>query len=82
VRGPKVEKITISALDALSVPAAMTVDVKLNGRRYLQDRATTAILAGSDIHAITFTERWTLTLSGGAENPWQITAATSPALTR
>jgi predicted lipid-binding transport protein (Tim44 family) len=82
VRGPKVEKITISALDALTVPAAMTVDVKLTGRRYLQDRASAAVLAGSDIHAITFTERWTLTLSGDAQNPWQITAATSPALTR
>ena len=82
VRGPKVEKITISGLDALTVPAAMTVDVKLTGRRYLQDRASAAILAGSDIHAITFTERWTLTLSGDAENPWQITAATTPALTR
>jgi predicted lipid-binding transport protein (Tim44 family) len=82
VRGPKVEKISISALDALSVPAAMTVDVKLTGRRYLQDRATAAVLAGSDIHAITFTERWTLTLSGDAQNPWQITATTSPALTR
>jgi predicted lipid-binding transport protein (Tim44 family) len=80
VRGPKIERITISALDALAVPAAMTVDVKINGRRYLQDRASAAILAGSDIHAVTFTERWTFTLSGDERNPWQITALSSPAL--
>ena len=82
VRGPKIERIAISALDALSVPATMTIDVKINGRRYLQNRADAAILAGSDIHAVTFTERWTLSLSGDAENPWQITGASSAALSR
>jgi predicted lipid-binding transport protein (Tim44 family) len=82
VRGPQVERISIVALDALSVPATMSVDVKVTGRRYLQDRGTAAILAGSDVHAVTFTERWTLTLSGDAQNPWQITATDAPALSR
>ena len=82
VRGPRVERISIVALDALAVPATMTVDVKVHGRRYLQDRSSAAILAGSDIHAVTFTERWTLTLSGDEQNPWQITATATPALSR
>ncbi len=82
VRGPRIERISIVALDALAVPATMTVDVKVNGRRYLQDRSSAAILAGSDVHAVTFTERWTLTLSGDAQNPWQITATATPALSR
>ena len=82
VRGPKVERISIVTLDALAVPATMTVDVKVTGRRYLQDRASAAILAGSDVHAVTFTERWTMTLSGDAQNPWQITATVTPALSR
>ena len=82
VRGPHIERITIVALDALSVPATMTVDVKVTGRRYLQDRSTAAILAGSDVHAVTFTERWTLALSGDAQNPWQIVATDAPALSR
>jgi predicted lipid-binding transport protein (Tim44 family) len=82
VRGPRIERITIVTLDALSVPATMTVDVKVNGRRYLQDRASAAILAGSDIHAVTFTERWTMTLSNDPQNPWQITATVTPALSR
>jgi predicted lipid-binding transport protein (Tim44 family) len=82
VRGPKIERISILALDASTTPATMTADIKISGRRYLQNRASTAIVAGSDIHAVTFTERWTFALSGDAENPWQITATASPALSR
>ena len=82
VRGPRIDRIAVVGLDALAIPATMAVDVKIHGRRYLQDRASTAILAGSDAHAVTFTERWTFTLSGNAENPWQVSSVASPALSR
>ncbi|WP_249010817.1 TIM44-like domain-containing protein [Conexibacter sp. DBS9H8] len=82
VRGPRIERITVVSLDAKATPPIMAVDVKITGRRYLQDRATASIVAGSDIHAVTFTERWTFSLSDAPDNPWQISAVTSPALAR
>ncbi|HET9074354.1 MAG TPA: Tim44-like domain-containing protein [Solirubrobacteraceae bacterium] len=82
IRGPQIERIAVVGLDALAIPATMAVDVKIHGRRYLQDRASTAILAGSDVHAVTFTERWTFTLSGDATNPWQVSSVASPSLSR
>jgi predicted lipid-binding transport protein (Tim44 family) len=72
VRGPEVKHIRIAALDAASEPATMTLDVELAGRRYLEDRDTAAVLAGSQSKATTFTERWTLALDGPAEQPWRI----------
>ena len=47
VRGPVVNRIRIVALDAAAEPPTMTVEVDLTGRRYLEDRDTTAVLAGS-----------------------------------
>jgi predicted lipid-binding transport protein (Tim44 family) len=82
VRGPRIERITVVSLDAKSTPPSMAVDVKITGRRYLQERATAAIVAGSDIHAVTFTERWTFSLGDDPDNPWQISAVSSPALAR
>ncbi len=70
VRGPEVRKIHIVQLDAAAQPPTMTIEVELHGRRYLEDRDTTAILAGSQARATTFTERWTFALDGDARQPW------------
>jgi predicted lipid-binding transport protein (Tim44 family) len=70
VRGPEVRKIRIVKLDAAAEPPRMTIEVELHGRRYLEDRDTTAILAGSQARATTFTERWTFALDGDARQPW------------
>jgi predicted lipid-binding transport protein (Tim44 family) len=78
VRGPTVNRIRIVALDAAAEPATMTIEVDLTGRRYLEDRDTTAVVAGSRSRAASFTERWTLSLSGDAKQPWQITSVGSP----
>jgi predicted lipid-binding transport protein (Tim44 family) len=74
VRGPEVRRIRIVNLDAGSEPPTMTVEVELYGRRYIEDRDTTAILAGSQSRPTAFTERWTFALDGDARQPWLLTA--------
>ena len=78
VRGPKVEKIRITGLDAAAQPPTMTIEVKIEGRRYIEDRDTTAVLAGSQSRATTFTEHWTFALDGDARQPWLLTGVGAP----
>lgn len=75
VRGPEVRRIRIVGLDAAAQPPTMTVEVDLRGRRYIEDRDTTAILAGSQSRATTFTERWMFALDGDARQPWLMASA-------
>jgi predicted lipid-binding transport protein (Tim44 family) len=77
VRGPKVKQIRIEALDAAAEPPTMTIDVELSGKRYLEDRDTTATIAGSQFRETSFTERWTLALDGDASQPWRIASVGS-----
>jgi len=74
VRGLRVERIALVRLDAASEPATMTVEIELEGKRYIQDRDTAAVLSGSRDEAVTFTERWTLALAGTGTTPWTIVA--------
>ncbi len=75
VRGIDVKQIHVAALDPSATPPTMTIDVTITGRRYIQDRNTTAVLAGSSTQATTFTERWTLALGDDAAQPWRIVGA-------
>ena len=79
VRGLDVRHISIVSLDAGSEPATMTIEVELAGRRYIEDRDTAAVVAGSQARAVKFTERWTLALDGPDEQPWLITAVRAAA---
>ena len=79
VRGPQVRRIRIKRLDAASQPPTMTIEVELHGRRYVEDRDTTAIIAGSQSRATTFTEQWTFALDGDERQPWLLAAVGSPA---
>ena len=72
VRGPRVKRIRIAAVQVDQVPATMTVDVELGGRRYVEDRDTAAVVSGAKDSAATFTERWVLALDGPADAPWRI----------
>jgi predicted lipid-binding transport protein (Tim44 family) len=72
VRGPRVKRIRITAVQVDQAPATMTVDVELGGRRYVEDRDTAAVVSGSKDSAATFTERWMLALDGPADAPWRI----------
>jgi predicted lipid-binding transport protein (Tim44 family) len=78
VRGPEIKRIRIVGLDAGAEPPTMTVEVDMTGRRYLEDRDTTAVVAGSKSRASSFTERWTLSLDGDNSQPWRITAVAAP----
>jgi hypothetical protein len=57
----------------------MTIQVELSGRRYIEDRATAAVLSGRQSRAVTFIEHWTLSLDGPDHEPWRIVAVGSPA---
>ena len=75
VRGPKVERIRIVGLDAGAVPPTMTVEVDVHGARYLEDRDTAAVVAGSRSRRTGFTERWTFALTDDPQQPWRICGA-------
>ena len=74
VRGPRVKRIRIAAVQVEQEPATMTIDVELGGRRYVEDRDTAAVVSGSKDSATTFGERWTLALDGPDDAPWRIVA--------
>jgi len=78
LRGPRVKQIRIVALDAGHVPPTMAIEVELTGRRYTEDRDTTAVLAGSQARETRFTEHWTLALNGDPAMPWRIVATGAP----
>jgi predicted lipid-binding transport protein (Tim44 family) len=72
VRGARVKRIRVAAVDVEHEPATMTIDVEVGGRRYVEDRDTAALLSGSKDRATTFTERWAMALDGGDEAPWRL----------
>lgn len=72
VRGGRVEAVRITRLDAGHDPARMSIEVDVRGRRYVENRDTVAVIAGSKDDDVKFTERWTLALSGPDDAPWQI----------
>jgi predicted lipid-binding transport protein (Tim44 family) len=78
VRGPVINRIRIVSLDAGAEPPTMTVEVDLTGRRYVENRDTTAVVSGSRTRKTSFTERWTMSVTGDAQQPWRITAVGDP----
>jgi predicted lipid-binding transport protein (Tim44 family) len=79
VRGPKVEAVTITGLDAEATPATLSVELTVRARRYVEDRDTVALVAGSRDTETTFPEHWTLALDAEGEWPWRIAATAAPA---
>jgi predicted lipid-binding transport protein (Tim44 family) len=77
VRGPVVNRIRVVHLDAGAEPPTMAIEVDLSGRRYIENRDTAAVLAGSRTRASSFTERWTLSLTDDPQQPWRITSVAS-----
>ena len=80
IRGPTIKQIRITGLDAAATPPLMEIDVEIEGRRYIEDRDTAALIAGNRSKATSFTEHWTLALSGDGKQPWRITRAANPVL--
>ncbi len=81
VRGLSVEEIAVIGLEARAAPPRMTIEVALTGRRYIEDRATAALVAGSPTRETHFRERWTFALDGDDAQPWRIVAVGAPAPT-
>lgn len=79
VRGPRVTEIRITSLDAQADPPSMQLEVQLEGRRYIEDRDTTALVSGSQSSVAHFTEHWTMGLSEDKDQPWRIIAVGAPA---
>lgn len=79
VRGPQVRRIRIVGLDAAALPPTMTVQVDVHGARYLEDRDTAAVVAGSRSRPANFTERWTFALTEDPQQPWRISSAAAGA---
>ena len=78
VRGPVVNRIRIVALDAGAEPPTMSIEVDISGRRYVENRDTAAVLAGSRTRKSNFTEHWTFAVTGDPRQPWRIVAAAAP----
>jgi predicted lipid-binding transport protein (Tim44 family) len=79
VRGPRIKQIRITGLDAAATPPSMAIEVDIEGRRYLEDRATTAVVSGSQSRSSSFTEHWTLVCDGDNAQPWRLAAVGAPA---
>jgi predicted lipid-binding transport protein (Tim44 family) len=79
IRGPRIKQIRISNLNAAAEPPTMSVELDVEGRRYIEDRGTTELLAGSRSRPTTFTEHWTFALDGDASEPWRIVTVGAPA---
>jgi predicted lipid-binding transport protein (Tim44 family) len=75
VRGPHIQDLRIVTLDAQRSPAEMTIELKVHGCRYIEDRDTTAVVSGSPHTPTAFTESWRLTLDGDDAHPWRIVSA-------
>lgn len=81
VRGAEIEQIAIDRLSPgdAGTPATMTVTVTVRGRRYVENRDTAAVVAGSKDDERTFTERWTMALADGDDaNPWRLVGVDEP----
>ncbi|HEY8638795.1 MAG TPA: TIM44-like domain-containing protein, partial [Solirubrobacteraceae bacterium] len=79
VRGPTLERMTLVALDADAKPPAMTVELALSGRRYIENRDTAAVLEGSRDAQARWTERWTFGLFDDSDTPWRVVSGAGPA---
>jgi predicted lipid-binding transport protein (Tim44 family) len=78
VRGPHIKQIRITGLDAAATPPTMSIEVELQGRRYIENRDTATVISGSQSRATTFTEHWTLALNGDSNEPWRIASVAAP----
>lgn len=74
VRAPVVLKTTLVNVDSDVEPPTATVHMELQGIRYVEDRNTLDVVAGSQTRAARFDGTWTLALDGPADAPWRIAA--------
>ena len=76
VRGPQILRVAITALHTDRGAPRMEVEVRVRGRRYVEDRDTVAVISGDKDNDSVFAERWTLELDDAAGVPWRLVAGT------
>jgi predicted lipid-binding transport protein (Tim44 family) len=79
VRGPRVRSLHIAALNARDMPPTMVVELKVTGRRYVEDRTTTTVLSGDRSVVISFGLAWRMELTDDDAHPWRIGEVVQPA---
>jgi predicted lipid-binding transport protein (Tim44 family) len=72
VRGPRVRSVEIIELDGQAQPPSMLVELRVSGRRYVEDRTTTTVLSGDKSVETSFRLRWRMELTDDAAHPWRI----------
>jgi predicted lipid-binding transport protein (Tim44 family) len=74
VRAPVVLETTLLRVDSEAAPPTATVHMRLRGVRYVEDRDTLDLVAGSRDRASRFDGTWTLALDGPDDAPWRVAA--------
>ncbi len=74
IRGPKMAKATVSKLAAKD-PIKVAIDARVTGVRYIEDRDTVNVVAGSKDRETTFVQRFILQLDDDPSRPWKLVAA-------
>ena len=72
VRAPVVEETRLVDVDAEAEPPTATVHMRLRGVRYVEDRNTLDVVAGTRDRESRFDGTWTLALDGDADAPWRV----------
>jgi predicted lipid-binding transport protein (Tim44 family) len=72
VRAPEILSTRLTAVDPHADPPTATVRMELRGVRYVEDRDTLDVVAGSRGGATRFDGTWTLALEGPPDAPWRI----------
>jgi predicted lipid-binding transport protein (Tim44 family) len=75
IRGADVRDMTIVAVTPGS-PPEVGLELEVAGVQYVEDRDTTAVLAGSSRRRTTTRQRWTLRLVDDVRRPWVVVDAT------
>ena len=74
VRAPVVLATTLVDVDSDVTPPTATVHMDLEGVRYVEDRNTLDVVAGTRDRTTRFDGTWTLALDGPDDAPWRVAA--------
>lgn len=82
IRGARLSDLRIVRLDPRARPPAMTVLATITGRRYVESRATGAVIQGRRDQDSTFRVLWEFRLADHLRSPWRIARTSAPASDR
>jgi predicted lipid-binding transport protein (Tim44 family) len=74
IRGLEIRSLTIEDVKG-GPPATVSLELVVEGVQYVEDRATTEVLAGNKRRRTKTQQSWTLELSEDPRHPWKVVAA-------